>query len=268
MAMKFLTKWVIEPMDNLNYAFRNVLDKMGILKPLDDFIYSRLEDPFFYILFSQLYKFKAYNEEAIPKEGPVIIVSNHQSIMDPLVMGLAVVHNSRRIPYQLAKAELYTDPFLNNFTRLNKGIFIRRGDSDITAMDECKKVLNEGHPLVYYPEGTTNEGNGKMIPFKTGVCRLAWDTKATILPAAIYGSDMIYGHGAKMPKNKGVLRVKFGEVVPLEKLFKTKENETPDQDEFDKVAKKLQREVGKLWTDLWMEATNEAKAKEKDPKTN
>jgi 1-acyl-sn-glycerol-3-phosphate acyltransferase len=175
--------------------------------------------------------------------------------MDPVVMGNAVCHFTHRQPFQLAKADLLTDPLLNNFSRMNKAVFIRRTDNDETALEQCKQLLNEGEIVVVFPEGTLGPGDGKLLDFKSGAIRLAYECDVPIIPAAIYGSDKIFGKDAKTPKNSGKLRVKFGEPLTLDKLFKRTAQSDGAMKELDgldftKATNKVQKEVEKLWTDL------------------
>ena len=150
----------------------------------------------------------------IPLKDGFLIACNHQSESDPLFLGDAIWHHTNRQSYFLAKSELYTDPLMNMFTRMNKCIFVRCGDSDETALQKCRQVLYEGNPLIIFPEGTLNPGNGKFLEFKSGVVRLALDCQVPILPAAVYGSDRVFGKGAKMPQLKGKVRVSFAKFIP------------------------------------------------------
>ena len=115
--MKFLNKWVFKPNYEIVKGIRSIMDKVGILDPIDKFIYTSVEDPLFNLWFTSSYDIKIITDEIIPRkgEGCCVFATNHQSIMDPLVSGFAIVHNSRRIPYQLTKAELGEDPILGNY---------------------------------------------------------------------------------------------------------------------------------------------------------
>lgn len=271
MAMKFLQKWVLDPLNDFTFGYRRFLENVGLQPFLDKTIYA-MEEVVFYQLFKTLYDFKIINPEVIPKEGAAIFASNHTSLLDPIIVGDAICHPTKRQAYQLAKAELMADALLNNFTRMNKAIFIRRGDNDDTALDRCKGVLDEGNLLVVFPEGTLSEGNGKFLEFKTGTARLAYDCQVPIIPTAIYGSDKIFGKNSKMPATKGKLRVKFGEPLTIEKLFKisVKSNETvqdklvsQDNLDYSRATRKIQREVEKLWMDIWSEEQEAEKGQKK-----
>jgi 1-acyl-sn-glycerol-3-phosphate acyltransferase len=254
MAMKFLNRWVLEPMNDYIYGARKVSEKMGVLQPIDQMFYS-LNAFGFDILFKQSYDFQAINGEMVPKTGAAVIVVNHQSWLDPAIIGVALIKSTNRQAWQLAKADLISNNILNNYTRMGHSIYVRRGESDQVALAQCRDKLNSGDLVVVYPEGTLGPGNGKFLEFKTGALRLAYDCEVPIIPAAIYGSDIIFGKGAKFPKSKGMIRITFGKALTAEKLVKMKEISSgvsiPD---FEKGTVKLQRIIHELWAELWAEA--------------
>lgn len=254
MAMKFFNRWVLEPMNDFIYGTRKVSEKMGILQPVDQMLYS-LNAFGFDILFKQSYDFQVFNGDMIPKNGGAVIVVNHQSWLDPAIIGLAIVKSTNRQAWQFAKADLISNNILNNYTRMGHSIFVRRGESDQVALAQCREKLNRGELVVVYPEGTLGPGNGKFLEFKTGALRLAYDCEVPLIPAAIYGSDIIFGKGAKFPKSKGLLRITFGKVLMADKLVKMKEI-SPEVSipDFEKGTVKLQRIVHEMWAELWAEA--------------
>jgi 1-acyl-sn-glycerol-3-phosphate acyltransferase len=256
MSLKHLSKFIAETIDDSIYASRKIGEKIGYQPFIDSKLYAA-QGAGYWVLFRNRYDFQVINPELVPKKDPCIIVCNHQSEMDPLVIGGAIYHANSRQAYFLGKAELIATPLFNVFTRMNKGIYVRRGESDEAALIKCKQVLYEGNLLVIYPEGTLNPGNGKFLEFKSGAIRLAHDCQVPIIPAAIFGIDRIFGKGAKVPQMKGKLRVKFGKPIPPEKLIKPKSNTDAslgiDALELTKATRKVQREVEKLWLDIWMQ---------------
>jgi 1-acyl-sn-glycerol-3-phosphate acyltransferase len=255
-------KWILEPANDFIIALRKTGESLGIQSTIDQTSYM-LEEKMFSELFQKAYDFKILGAENIPNDGAAIIAANHQSLIDPIVLGDAICQSNTRQPYQLAKAELMTNPVLNNFARTNHAIFIRRGDSDEQALMKCREILNQGNLLIVFPEGTLGPGNGKFLDFKNGAVRLALACKVPIIPCAIFGSDRIYGRNAKMISTSGKLRVKFGPALPIEKLFK-KINKDEDHTnvlrpgitdvdglDFTRATRRVEREVERLWNDIW-----------------
>ncbi len=254
--LSFITKWVAEPLDNFQYAIYKVLDTMGVRDALEIMTTKAFELPFFNTLFSQLYDYEVFNHEVIPKQGPALICAQHQSLLDPITMGLSVVKHTNRVPYHFAKADLWADPYLNMFSRMNRAIFVRRGDSDQLAIQECIKKLEEGEIVIVYPEGTIGAGNGKLLEFKRGITQIAHHTNLPVIPAATFGIDKIYGKGMKFPKTKGIIKIKYGKPIPPKRLFRYSDKKTGIPD-FRKSVKMLQRAVKKLWTSMWIKYQKE-----------
>jgi 1-acyl-sn-glycerol-3-phosphate acyltransferase len=252
MALKFWNNWVAETTNDIIYGWRKVGEKMGIAQPIDSLFFN-FESVAYDILFKQLYDYKWFNTEVIPKTGPCVVISNHCSLLDPLFIGLAIHKGTAgRQTWQLAKAELMRDSYLNIYTRMNHAIFIRRGDSDQQAIDKCKEKLHQGEMVTIFPEGTLGDGNGKFLDFKAGAIRIAHECDVPIIPAALFGTDLVFGKKSKVPATKGKVRAIFGTPIMPDKLVKQIEVSpgvmAPD---YEKAMVKLQRTVRQLWADLW-----------------
>ena len=134
--------------------------------------------------FSWLFsKVEVEGEENIPPD-PVLVVSNHQSLMDiPLILGYV-----KRGGF-IAKKELKNVPGISWFIKYMGGVFIDRSNPRQIA-SEIKKVLRgmrEGNNYIVFPEGTRTE-NGDVGDFKKGSLILAMKTGVKILPVAIWGT--------------------------------------------------------------------------------
>lgn len=249
--MKFLNA-VAKPGHEVMKMARQLLDQAGVLKDLDKFTYYSIEDPLFYALFTQLYDFKIVNDGVIPTEeqGPCLFATNHQSILDPIVSGLAIVHNSKRAAWQLTKSELFDNPMFGTFVAMNYTIPIRRGENDQAALQRClDEMLIHNRPVMVYPEGTYGPGTRDLLPFKTGIARLAWDAQVPVIPQATYGLAAILPkeHFSKF-KTTGKLRVGFGEPLGIATLFPgRKRGDTPSQDEYKAATAKIQDAVQAVW---------------------
>lgn len=261
MAKDFLNKWILEPIDDLLFNSMKVAEKVGVWEPFRNFFYQG-EGLLYDVLFTQLFKYNvtgtenldAYNDKA------VIYACNHQSLVDPIVAGLGVFKGSGgRQPFQLAKVELFTSPVFNMFTRVNRGIPVRRGESDELAIEKAIELLNEGHQMIFYPEGTLNPGNGKFLKPHTGVARVTFATKVDVIPMAVFGTDTFFGKNAKMPNLKAKFAVKFGKPLPFEKLFsssiRSASSVEPEEmyKAFKKATFKIFSKIQSLWFDLYEE---------------
>ena len=145
----------------------------------------------FIIIFKLFYRIEVRGKDNIPKTGPVILIANHRSYVDPIVMGLATY--PRRICF-MAKEELFSIPVLKTLIRWLYAFPVKRGEADREALRTALKYLAEGDMIGGYPEGTRHPE--QLGEFQTGFAFLALKSKAEIIPMGISGTDRI------KPKNK------------------------------------------------------------------
>lgn len=159
--------------------------------------------------------------EHIPQSGATLFVANHQSYMDiPVVMSVI----DRPVGF-VAKEEIGRIPFFSQWIIYMKCVLITRGDARkaLTAILQAAKLLQQGHSLVLYPEGTRSV-DGVLGEFKAGSLKAAQKGKAAIVPMAIDGAREI------MPRNSfwmhpATVTVTVLPVIPAEqvKAMDTKE---------------------------------------------
>ena len=142
--------------------------------------------------------------EHIPSSGPALIVSNHQSILDPPVIGGA----ARRQIYFLAKAELFRIPLFGRLIRAVHARPVRREGSDPRALRTAALLLEEGKALLIFPEGTRSL-DGRLGEGKPGVGMLAITSGAPVVPAYVSGTLEALPKGAGWPRRSQV-SVSFG----------------------------------------------------------
>ncbi len=123
-------------------------------------------------------------EGAWPAGGPFVVVANHQSILDILLLS--------RMPREMkwvAKEELFRVPWVGTMLRMSGDIAIRRGDAESggEALARAKAYLARGMSVMIFPEGTRSR-TGAMLPFKSGAFRLALDAGVPVLPVAVHGT--------------------------------------------------------------------------------
>lgn len=126
---------------------------------------------------------KAYGVENIPRHGGVLVVSNHQSYLDPVLLTVKV---SRPFSY-MAKSELFENPFFSWLIRSLNAFPVRQGEGDVGAVKETIRRLQEGHALILYPEGTRTL-TGEIGPMQPGVGLIVRRAGVPVVPAVIDGS--------------------------------------------------------------------------------
>ncbi len=118
------------------------------------------------------------------ERGPFVVVANHQSILDILLLS--------RLPREMkwvAKEELFRVPWVGWMLRMSGDIPIRRGDAESggSALARAQAYLARGMNVMLFPEGTRSAG-GKLLPFKSGAFRLAIEARVPVLPIAVNGT--------------------------------------------------------------------------------
>jgi 1-acyl-sn-glycerol-3-phosphate acyltransferase len=151
---------------------------------------------------------------AIPREGPVIIAANHASNFDPVVLGAWLTPALGRRIQWLGKKELFAWPVVGWAAR-NGGVHpVDRGAADAEAFRLAKRILDEGHVLFVFPEGTRS-ADGALHEARDGVAVLALRTGAAIVPIGISGSNGVWPRGQKLPHPGGRVTVRVGEAFRL-----------------------------------------------------
>jgi 1-acyl-sn-glycerol-3-phosphate acyltransferase len=131
--------------------------------------------------------------ENIPRTGGVIIVPNHVSHFDPLVVA-HYLYKADRWPRFLGKASLWRVPVVGAFLRKALQIPVERGSVEaVKSLDTLVDAVNEGGAVVIYPEGTTTK-QPDLWPMrgKTGAARLALLTGAPVVPLANWGAQTVF----------------------------------------------------------------------------
>lgn len=135
-----------------------------------------------WIILKILYRVEVKGKENIPKDGPVIICSNHISNFDPpLVAG-----SSSRPIHFLAKEELFKKKWLNFLLSKLQAFPIKRGMKDRQALRTAMNILSENHVLGLFPEGTRSK-TGEIGEGLSGVGFFALRSEAQVVPCAIIG---------------------------------------------------------------------------------
>ncbi len=138
----------------------------------------------FYVVMNPLWRLRVDGREKLPWRGPAVLVANHLSMLDILVL-YALFR-----PFKwVAKAELFRVPIVGWNMSLNGYVPIWRGHADSVRrmMDHCRAHLTRGTPMLFFPEGTRSR-DGRLQAFKDGAFRLAVEAGCPVVPIAVTGT--------------------------------------------------------------------------------
>lgn len=141
-----------------------------------------------------LFPLRTAGTEHIPREGPALICSNHQSMLDPIILGATI---SRPLSY-MARETLFRNPYFGHFIRLYDAIPIQRDRRGISGFKETVKHLRRGKMVVIFPEGTRTE-DGSLGNLKPGICALLRRSRVPLIPVAVAGAFEAWPRGQRMP---------------------------------------------------------------------
>lgn len=168
-------------------------------------IYTILK-PILWILFKIGLRLNVEGASNIPMDGPLVIASNHLSLLDPPVIGVAA---TRKVHF-MAKQELFV-PILGDIYKALGAFPVRRGGADRAAIKHGIYILKDNKVLAIFPEGTRSK-TGKLGKAEPGALMMASKAMATIVPCCVIGTD--YGRQGRLwPK----VTVRFGKPIPFPK---------------------------------------------------
>jgi len=168
-----------------------------------------------------IWKIRVEAREKARRKTPYIIISNHQSILDILIL------NCLRLKFRwISKIEIYKVPVLGWYMRMAKYIAVDRGNKESKAemMEKSVESLRKGISIIMFPEGTRSHDR-EIGPFKLGAFQLALMTDKSILPVIIDGTGGILpkhglmfssGHNLKIKVLDPVHPGSFGTADPEE----------------------------------------------------
>jgi 1-acyl-sn-glycerol-3-phosphate acyltransferase len=144
-----------------------------------------------------LFRLRYRHPERIPATGPVLLVANHVSILDPLACA-RLVWDSGRVPHFLAKESVFRG-WVGRILRACGQIPVARFSADAhEALAAAQADLGAGNLVVIYPEGSVTRDPGWWpMQARTGVARLALTTDAVVVPVAQWGPQRVHDYQAR-----------------------------------------------------------------------
>lgn len=167
------------------------------------------------IWFTFSYRFRFFGQHHIPRSGPVLLVSNHQSMLDPIIVGIG---SSHRQFYAMARATLWNNKILGWMMNTLNAIPVDQDKPDASTIKRCIEVLKQEHALLVFPEGARTY-TGKTEAFEPGTMLIIKRAKPTIVPVALEGAFDAWPRVRKLPKLFGHIVCKYGEPIEASDLL-------------------------------------------------
>lgn len=134
-------------------------------------------------LLGLVYRVEVAGAQRVPTRGPAILVANHESMLDPFVLGLV----TRRTIRYMAKAELWRSPLTRAFMEGFGTFPVDRGRDGRLALRHAEELLARGELVGLFPQGTCAPLRHR--PFRRGAARLALVAGAPLVPVALVGTE-------------------------------------------------------------------------------
>jgi len=189
----------------------------------------------------------------MPRRGPVILASNHLSFADHFFGALPL---PRKVVF-LAKSEYFTGKGLKGL--VSKAFFsgvgqipIDRagGEASERALRSGLRVLAAGHVLGIYPEGTRSP-DGRLYKGRTGVARIALESRAPVVPCAMINTFEFLPSGSFRPKLRIRPGVIFGEPLEFSRYYGQESDRAVLRAVTDEIIQHIQKLSGQEYVDIY-----------------
>jgi 1-acyl-sn-glycerol-3-phosphate acyltransferase len=189
----------------------------------------------FIILF---YRYRWFGRKQVPTTGPVLIIANHQSHMDPPLIGAAIFQ--RQLDY-VARVGLYKSRFFSWIISALNATPIHEDRGDTRAIKDVLARLEAGRAVVIFPEGSRTP-NGEVQEFKRGIALIVKRSECPVVPVAIEGAFDVWPRTQKYPRLFGRrIAVAYGKPIAHDELMK---------DGPDAALERLHAEIDRMRLDL------------------
>jgi 1-acyl-sn-glycerol-3-phosphate acyltransferase len=193
----------------------------------------------FFVLFKLFYRLKAYGLDNLPKAGGFILASNHQSHLDPPLIGSCIF--PRQLKYT-ARDTLFKNPVIGFILESWGSFRIKRGTIDREAWEVFKNYAQKGYGVVFFPEGTRS-GDGEIHDGKPGTGMLVCMARVPVVPVYINNSYAAFPRHKKFPRLFGVrITVTFGKPIYFDEYYGREENKQM----YVEITGKIMSEIRKL----------------------
>jgi 1-acyl-sn-glycerol-3-phosphate acyltransferase len=151
--------------------------------------------------------------ENVPQTGPFILAVNHQSVLDPILAGIAL---KNQLCF-MARDTLFKSRIFGPLLKSVKAIPVRRGQADLASIKAIIARLKDGDAVCLFPEATRTT-DGRIASFKGGFSLLCRRGNAPLVPVLIDGAFECWPKHRKLFKIRSKITVTYGQLIPVEKI--------------------------------------------------
>jgi 1-acyl-sn-glycerol-3-phosphate acyltransferase len=153
------------------------------------------------------FKARVLGVRNVPVEGPIVLVCNHQSFMDPVLASMALPRES----CYMARESLWGNRFFAWLIESLNAFPVKRNTADIGAIKESLRRLKNGMSLVVFPEGTRTP-DGRIHPMLPGLAAIARKAAVPIVPTLIDGMYQAWPKDSPLPGTGNVI-IEYGRPI-------------------------------------------------------
>ena len=175
-----------------------------------------------YLAAKILFRFRSLDSNQVPDTGSLLLLSNHQSHLDPVLVGIG----TRRPVCSLARQTLFDTPGLSWLIRSLDAIPIDRDGFGLAGLKETLRRLRHDEAVLLFPEGRRSD-DGQLATLKPGVCSLARRGRATLVPVGIDGAFEAWPRRRRLPR-PGRITICYGEPIGPETVAECSDSELLD----------------------------------------
>src|SRR5256714_11170651 len=194
-----------------------------LLWPVTSYLLTNLTVTVFWLFFFVLNRTTVKGRKNVGTEPNTLLLSNHQSMLDSFLVGLAAFYprswiQARQVPWDPAAAEnFYRPPILAWLADNWKCIWVQPGRRDLHALHRMIQVLPHG-VMTLFPEGTRTR-DGSVGPGQAGTGLLILATRARVIPVAIEGMREVLPIGSSVPRIFKRIPVTYGRPVDCAEIL-------------------------------------------------
>src|SRR5713101_7158492 len=167
---------------------------------------------FFRTVFKLYFRWRVYNPERVPSEGPVILAANHASFIDPPLVGAGL---RRGINY-LARENLFRFPVVGWVLRNWNSVPVDREGGGAKGLKAILERLLAGGAIILFPEGTRSR-DGKLQAARSGIGLTVIKSTAPVVPVRVFGTFEAFGRQMRFPRPRRII-VKYGQPMLFKEL--------------------------------------------------